>query len=147
MTGGEKLLIDTNVLVYANNTTSSHCQAARQKLLELAPLYDSFWVARQSIREYMVVMTNLMKIAGEFDHEALAADVKNFLASYHLADETAQVTAHLVEMVKVQRLIGKKIHDANLVAVMLAHGIDTILTNNVLDFQPFSHLITIEPLQ
>ncbi|MBK9017834.1 MAG: type II toxin-antitoxin system VapC family toxin [Saprospiraceae bacterium] len=142
----KKLLIDTNILVYANTPSSPLCQTARNKLLALAPAYHSFWISRQSIREYMVVMTNLMKIAGKIDHKALLADVNNFLSTYEITDEIPPVTSNLVELVMNHELVGKKIHDANLVANMLAFDIDSILTNNVDDFQPFSHLISIRPL-
>jgi len=142
----KKLFIDTNILVYANMPSSPNCQVARNKLAALAPAYHSFWISRQSIREYMVVMTNLMKIAGKIDHEALLADISNFLSAYEVTDESQPVTSTLIELVKNHELVGKKIHDANLVANMLAFGIDTILTNNVDDFKPFSHLISIEPL-
>lgn len=142
----KKLLIDTNVLVYSNMVTSPFCQAARNKLTALAPDYHSFWISRQSIREYMVVVTNLMKIAGQIDYSILLTDVGNFLSAYYPTDETEQVTTILTGLVKDYSLIGKKIHDANIVANMIAFDIGTILTNNVADFQPFSHLINIEPL-
>jgi predicted nucleic acid-binding protein len=41
---------------------------------------------------------------------------------------------------------GKQIHDANIVATMLAHGIPRLLTHNVGDFRRFSTLIEILPL-
>jgi predicted nucleic acid-binding protein len=143
----KKILIDTNILVYANTPSSPLCISARNKLNELAPSYHSFWISRQSIREYLVVMTNLMKIAGHIDHQSLMNDIGNFLDTYELTDETQLVTKHLLELVKTNSLVGKKIHDANLVANMLAFGIDAILTNNVIDFRPYSHLIEIESLQ
>ncbi len=77
---GKKLLIDTNVLVYANNLTAPLCQNARTKLTTLAPDFDSFWISRQTIREYMVVTTNLMKIAGTVNHQILLTDVENFFS-------------------------------------------------------------------
>lgn len=143
----KKLLIDTNILVYANTPSSPFCLTARNKLIELAPSYQSFWIARQSIREYLVVMTNLMKMAGQIDHQSLLTDVHHFFQAFEITDETELVTNHLLELVNQTGLVGKKIHDANLVANMLSFGIDAILTNNVVDFSPFSHLISIEPLQ
>ncbi len=63
-----------------------------------------------------------------------------------MADEIEQVSHHLKQLVSKYSLVGKKIHDANLVASMLAFGIETILTNNPADFQLFDDLIEIEPL-
>ncbi len=36
---------------------------------------------------------------------------------------------------------GKQVHDANIAATMLAHGITRLLTFNVADFQRFAGLI------
>ena len=36
---------------------------------------------------------------------------------------------------------GKQVHDANLVATMLAHGIRRLLTFNLADFQRFAGLV------
>ncbi len=41
---------------------------------------------------------------------------------------------------------GRQIHDANIVATMLAHGIPRLLTNNPGDFQRFAAHITVIPL-
>ena len=38
---------------------------------------------------------------------------------------------------------GKQIHDANIVATMLAHGVKAILTHNRKDFIRFEEFITI----
>jgi predicted nucleic acid-binding protein len=147
MMADKKLLVDTNILVYANTPNSPLCQSARKKLVEFAPLFQSFWIARQSIREYLVVMTNLMKLSGQIDHQSLLNDVSHFFQSHEIPDEDQSVTEHLLELIIENQLVGKKIHDADLVATMLAFDIDTILTNNVVDFSPFSHLVSIEPLR
>jgi predicted nucleic acid-binding protein len=41
---------------------------------------------------------------------------------------------------------GKQIHDANIVATMLAHGILTLLTDNIGDFVRWGHLIDVRAL-
>ena len=41
---------------------------------------------------------------------------------------------------------GKQVHDANIVATMLAHGIPRLLTHNVTDFTRFAAIIAVEPL-
>src|SRR5437773_9652179 len=41
---------------------------------------------------------------------------------------------------------GKQVHDANIVATMLGHGLDHILTHNTADFERFRGLIDVVPL-
>jgi predicted nucleic acid-binding protein len=43
-------------------------------------------------------------------------------------------------------IAGKQVHDANIVATMLVHGITQLLTQNIADFSRFSSLITVMPL-
>ena len=43
-------------------------------------------------------------------------------------------------------IAGKQVHDANIVATMLVHGITQVLTHNITDFARFSSLITVLPL-
>ena len=60
-----------------------------------------------------------------------------------VADDTPAVTAHLCDLLRDYPTRGKQIHDANIVATMLANNIDTLLTLNVADFQRFEDQITI----
>jgi len=67
--------------------------------------------------------------------------------SFRIADETAEVTAQLLQLLKQYPTGGKQVHDANIVATMLVHGVDTLLTMNVVDFQRFQDRITLVPLR
>lgn len=43
---------------------------------------------------------------------------------------------------------GKQVHDANVVATMLVHGVQTLVTMNVCDFSRFGdlvHVTTLDP--
>jgi len=67
-------------------------------------------------------------------------------ALYQMADETEQVTLNLLALIKEIPVGGKQIHDANIVATMIAYGIDTLLTANVDDMKRFASKIKIIPL-
>jgi predicted nucleic acid-binding protein len=58
-----------------------------------------------------------------------------------VADETAQVTTQLFALLKAHPTAGKQVHDANIVATMLAYDIDTLLTLNIADFKRFESKI------
>lgn len=64
-----------------------------------------------------------------------------------MAEDSAQVTDQLLNLIGQFPTGGKQVHDANIVATMLVHGIPALLTNNVTDFTRFSGLITILPLE
>ncbi len=52
-------------------------------------------------------------------------------------DGTELVSKRLRGLVRAHALVGKSIHDANVVATMSAHGIRTLVTGNPGDFQRY----------
>jgi predicted nucleic acid-binding protein len=57
---------------------------------------------------------------------------------FRVADETQAVTEQLLHLLQAYPTRGKQVHDANVVATMLANEIDTLLTINTDDFKRFS---------
>ena len=76
----------------------------------------------------------------------LVTDVRYFQTVFHIADEDSAVTAELLHLLSSVPIGGKQIHDANIVATMLANQAGTLLTANVSDFDRFASLITVLPL-
>lgn len=56
------------------------------------------------------------------------------------------VAVNLVALVRRYDVIGKQVHDTNIVATMLTHGVSRLLTHNVADFVRFNQEITIIPM-
>jgi predicted nucleic acid-binding protein len=67
-----------------------------------------------------------------------------FSQRFWLAEDAPQVRTRLLDLLADHPIAGKQVHDANLVATMLAYDITRILTFNVADFRRFAGLITIE---
>jgi predicted nucleic acid-binding protein len=66
---------------------------------------------------------------------AITGDVLRFQAQYDVAEDSPSVTDRLLMLSNSVSVGGKQIHDANIVATMLAHGLRRLLTHNVKDFQ------------
>lgn len=142
-----KIFIDSNILVYANNSLSPFCQTARQQLQNAFENYESVWVSRQVFREFMVIVSREMLFANQkVDFELIDSTVKRFEQDFEVAEDSPAITHQLLHLLKETNTSGKQVHDANIVATMLIHGIETLLTNNVADFIRFSHAITVLPL-
>lgn len=73
-------------------------------------------------------------------------NIEQFLTSFRLIEENAAVVDQLLSLVRHVPVAGKQIHDANIVATMLAHRVPRLLTHNVADFARFSDRIVIVPL-
>ena len=51
------VFVDTNVLIYAEESLSAHHAAARACLIRLEAEGAVLWISRQVLREYLAVMT------------------------------------------------------------------------------------------
>lgn len=74
---------------------------------------------------------------------AALADVEGFRATFEMADEKLGVLDRLLDLLATGRSSGRQVHDANIVAVMLANGVRRLLTFNAADFRPFAGTIEI----
>lgn len=146
MPPGKKIFIDTNILVYANVASSPFQRDAQQALMALPAAYDSLWINRQVIREYLKVMSSEMLKAGKVDYAALQREVAEFLKFIQVAETNDATTSRLLTLIEETSTSGKQVYDANIVATMLVHGVDSVLTHNVADFRRFEYLVEVVPL-
>ncbi len=70
------------------------------------------------------------------------ANVNEFLLRTHSYDENEEVARRLRQLALTYDVHGKRLHDANIVATMAAHGIRTLVTQNVADFAAFDEIDT-----
>ena len=64
-----------------------------------------------------------------------AADVERFAAGLEVLEDGPEVGARLAELCRSGALAGRQVHDASIVATMLAHGETRLLTANRSDFR------------
>jgi hypothetical protein len=57
------------------------------------------------------------------------------------------VTARLLQLMEQIPIRGKQVHDANVVATMLAYDVHNLLTHNTADFARYRDLIAVLPLE
>ena len=74
------------------------------------------------------------------------ANVSAFLSVMRCLDENNEVQEKLAELVQAQECRGVVIHDANIVATALVHGVRAIVTENEADFRQFDQLVEVIPL-
>ncbi|HMW14279.1 MAG TPA: PIN domain-containing protein [Pseudomonadales bacterium] len=145
-TDGDGLFVDTNVLVYANVAEAPFHQAALDAISQASDRGCRLWISRQVIREYLVVMTRPQTFAS-LSRELVLDQVRAFGGHFNIADDSADVTHHLLALLAVHPVGGKRIHDANIVATMLAWNIPKLLTQNVEDFACFNEIVHVDSLE
>ncbi len=141
LTAGELIFIDTNILLSATDISRPSFSAAKALLNLIIQAGYSPVITGQIIREYLVVATRPIQVNG-FGMTAGDAvhNIKEFqkrLVVYNEKRSSAELLQHLV---LEHQLIGKRIHDANIAAVMKTHGIRYIVTDNTADFSCFSDI-------
>lgn len=146
MTGVEAIFVDTNILVYANVASCPENARARARLEELASAGSEFWITRQVLREYMAILTRPQAFAKPVSAAELGLDIQRFESQFEIAEDGSNVTARLLDLLNQVPIGGKQIHDANIVATMLTHGVKRLLTHNTTDFRRFASLIEVAPL-
>jgi predicted nucleic acid-binding protein len=142
-----KVFLGINVLLRA---TIDAVQLHREALALVEAQHDDgkeLWISRQVIREYMVFITRPQAFFTPMNVEEVEERVNRIQSIFQVADETGDVTARLLQLIKQYPTGGKQIHDANIVATMLVNGIDTLLTQNIDDMKRFEKEITLIPLK
>ena len=142
---GSRVFIDTNVLVYASTPAAPFHAEAVAVTNSLQSGGADLWISRQVLREYLATLTRQQTYQTP-PLAVLLTNVAALEAALRIAEDGPAVTAHLLTLLGQVSCAGKQVHDANIVATMLAHGISNLLTNNVGDFTRFSTYITVVPL-
>jgi predicted nucleic acid-binding protein len=146
-TGGvDALFIDTNVLVYATVPPAPLCSAAKAKLAAERAAGHELWISRQILREFLATLSRPQTFTPPLSAAQLAQEVAAFQRQFHIAEDNAGVTAHLLRLLASIPIGGKQVHDANIVATMQTYNIRRLLTHNTTDFTRFSAFITVEAL-
>jgi len=139
------MFVDTNVLVNARFTDAPHHAAARASLENANSNSEPLRISRQILREYLAVVTRPQSWSVSIVRDDALADVDRFAAAFEVLEDGPVVTDLLVSLCRKTPVGGKQIHDANIVATMLAYGERRLLTFNVADFRRFADHIELVP--
>ena len=138
---GDILFVDTNVLLTATDESRPHHRDAGRLLGESGLHGLHLAASGQVLREYLVVATRPLDANGlGLRVRDATANVSEFLRCVQLYDETEEVAGRLRRLGLTCGLHGKRLHDANIVATMSAHGIRVLVTQNPGDFAPFDEI-------
>ena len=98
------------------------------------------------LREYLAVLSRPQTFTPAISATQLVQQVRAFQSQFQIAEDSAAVTANLLNLLASIPIGGKQVHDANIVATMQAAGIPRLLTHNTADFARFASVITLVAL-
>lgn len=141
-----KTLVDTNVLVRSIQRSHTASRLARRALILLLRQNVALTLAPQNVAEFWNVCTRPIEANGLGLNIPAAnrhtEQLERLFEILHDSDHTFSIWR---ELVVTHSVSGVKVHDARLVATMIAHGIPQILTFNVTDFSRFDRILAVHP--
>ena len=142
----EPLFIDTNILIYANVTGAPFHKQALDALTLAQQSESPLWISRQVLREFIAARTRPQTFSKPSTPEVVIERVQYLEEQFQVADDNSLVTEQLIKLLGKFKIGGKQVHDANIVATMLAYDIPCLLTHNIKDFKRFEGVIKIETI-
>ena len=141
-------LLDTNVLLRYSDRTSPVRPVVRSAVSKLRRRGDLLHVSAQNFNEFWNAATRPASRNG-FGLSLPNADrrLRTLERVFSLLTDHPAVYAEWRRLVVTYAVIGVKVHDARLAAVMLANGLTHILTFNSADFARFAPegIVAVDP--
>ena len=134
--------VDTNLLVTASTDRFGRCAAVLQSPSAFSSQTPELCISRQVLREYLSVFTRPQTTSTPVAMSQLIADVRAFEQRFRILEESPSSTAKLLDLLTAFPTSGRQVHDANIIATMLANGITELATENEQDFKRFEPHIT-----
>lgn len=138
--------VDSNLLVYASNPTAPFHEITVAAISKLLGRGESLYIFPQNLVEFWVASTRPISANGLGLSIAQAeVELIKIKGSFELLTERAAIYAEWEKLVVKHHVLGKNVHDARIVAQMVVHGIDNILTFNTKDFKRFTNITALDP--
>ena len=131
------MFIDTNILVNSRILEAPDYTIARARLDRAIRDREPMRISRQILREYLAVVTRPQTWPVAITREDALADVARLISTFQILEDGPLVTESLIALCRDVAVGGRQIHDANIVATMLAHGERRLLTFNTGDFRRY----------
>lgn len=138
--------IDTNVLVFAEISTSRHHGAARELLKGLCEGSHPWALPWPCAYEFLRVVSHPRVFHPPVPTDRALTDLRQVLASpsLRLLHETHRHPAIMAEVLSDSGVSGNLIHDAHIAALCIEHGVSELLTGDR-DFRRFRGLRVVDP--
>ena len=139
-------LIDTNILLRSCEPDHPLFKSARDTIKLLVAQGYYLYVAPQNLIEFWCVCTRSKDKNGlGYSTEQTQQEVEKIKVMFSLLSDNELIYYEWERLVKYYGVKGVNVHDARLVATMIAHKLTHIITFNVKDFRRYSEINIIDP--
>jgi len=141
-----KYLLDTNVVLRLSNKADAQHALVIEAIATLLSQKNECCLATQVLIEMWTVATRPVGVNGMgWSADKTRSEIDQLLNRFPTVEETPQILSIWLALVTENQVLGKRTHDARLVALMQAKSINHILTLNPRDFEGFPDLTVLHP--
>lgn len=143
----EPYLLDTNILVYAADSSSPFHHVAIN-LRDMGIKGDiTICICPQILNEFFAIITNPKRVTNPCSQEEALAELEKYLNSDSILKiyPGSKIINKTIDLLKMYKVTRQEIFDLQLVATMLLNNIRRIYTYNVDDFVKFEEIEVLEP--
>jgi len=144
------ILLDTNILVYADQEEEEYHQAARTLRDRGQQGEIPVCIAPQVLSEFFAIVTRGGKhrASHPMSPTEAAVEVRKYLDAEHIRKiyPTPTTWPTILSFLEQHPVTGQNIHDLHLAATMLSNGVTKIFTFNATDFEPIPGIEVLDPL-
>lgn len=137
------MFLDTNILLSSRFAGAQGSAVARRLMVRAAATPEPLRISRQVLREYLAAATRPQPWGSARPMDEALTDIAWTEQRFEILEDGPRVTAHLTVLCREVPVAGKQVHDANIVATMLAHGERRLATLNATDFRRYGDRIEI----
>jgi len=143
----ERALLDANLLVYTLYRNMPQYRDARYTLERTQEENAALCVSSQVLAEFYSTITNPKRVTAPFTSAAALREVEKICSASGVTvlPMPVDVVDRWVTLLRRHPVTRKRVFDLQLIATMLANGVERIYTFNVEDFRPFPEIEAIEP--
>lgn len=141
-------LLDTNILLRLNQDTHPMHTDTADAVKKLLNADEEIFIIPQTLIEFWAVATRPVSYNGlGLTLEETEQELAEFKSIFTLRLDIQIIYFEWERLVKLHKVSGKQVHDARIVAAMLAHRIDTLLTFNIQDFKRYHEIQIANPAE
>jgi predicted nucleic acid-binding protein len=144
---GEPLFLDTSLIIAATVEAHPGHRASAAFVDARVAEGRSMCTSLQVCREFLVVLTRQPVSGRVFALQESLAALQVWLTGCKVLEEDMSVLQECLRLVQQFSVLGKQVHDCNIVATMIAHGVRHLATRNPADFKRYGDLLSVTAVE
>jgi predicted nucleic acid-binding protein len=141
---GEPLFLDTSLIIAATVEAHPGHRASTAFIDARVAEGRPMCISLQVCREFLVVLTRQPVSGRVFALPESLAALDVWLTGCRVLEEDSSVLQECLRLIQQFGVLGKQVHDCNILATMIAHGIRHLATRNAADFKRYADLLSVE---